>query len=87
MRREGRLSDGDALRVGAKEAGTLFPDPAERVAQVLDDRRQQRLGGGGRQDSLRAPAGVDYVFPGGRVYFGDYTNQVPCRGFAPLFFA
>jgi hypothetical protein len=27
------------------------------------------------------------VFPGGRVYFGDYTNQVPCRGFAPLFFA
>lgn len=28
-----------------------------------------------------------YVFPGGRVYFGDYTNQVPCRGFAPLFFA
>ncbi len=29
----------------------------------------------------------DYVFPGGRVYFGDYTNQVPCRGFAPLFFA
>jgi uncharacterized circularly permuted ATP-grasp superfamily protein len=29
----------------------------------------------------------EYVFPGGRVYFGDYTNQVPCRGFAPLFFA
>lgn len=28
-----------------------------------------------------------YVFPGGRVYFGDYTNQIPCRGFAPLFFA
>ncbi len=28
-----------------------------------------------------------YVFPGGRVYFGDYTNQLPCRGFAPLFFA
>ncbi len=28
-----------------------------------------------------------YVFPGGRVYYGDYTNQVPCRGFAPLFFA
>ena len=27
-----------------------------------------------------------YVFPGGRIYFGDYTNQVPCRGFAPLFF-
>ncbi len=28
-----------------------------------------------------------YVFPGGRVYLGDYTNQVPCRAFAPLFFA
>jgi len=28
-----------------------------------------------------------YVFPGGRVYLGDYTNQVPCRTFAPLFFA
>lgn len=27
-----------------------------------------------------------YVFPGGRIYFGDYTNQTPCRGFAPLFF-
>ena len=27
-----------------------------------------------------------YIFPGGRVYFGDYTNQLPCRGFAPLFF-
>jgi hypothetical protein len=26
-----------------------------------------------------------YVFPGGRVYLGDYTNQTPCRGFAPLF--
>jgi len=29
----------------------------------------------------------EYVFPGGRVYLGDYTNQVPCRTFAPLFFA
>jgi hypothetical protein len=28
-----------------------------------------------------------YVFPGGRVYLGHYTNQVPCRAFAPLFFA
>ncbi len=28
-----------------------------------------------------------YVFPGGRVYLGDYTNQVPCRTFAPMFFA
>ena len=27
-----------------------------------------------------------YVFPGGRIYLGDYTNQVPCRAFAPLFF-
>ena len=26
------------------------------------------------------------VFSGGRAYLGDYTNQVPCRGFAPLFF-
>lgn len=28
-----------------------------------------------------------YVFSGGRIYLGDYTNQVPCRAFAPLFFA
>ena len=27
-----------------------------------------------------------YVFSGGRTYLGDYTNQVPCRAFAPLFF-
>ena len=26
-------------------------------------------------------------FAGGRIYLGDYTNQIPCRAFAPLFFA
>ena len=26
------------------------------------------------------------VFPGGRAYVGEYTNQTPCRGFAPLYY-
>ena len=27
-----------------------------------------------------------YVFPGARIYLGEYTNQLPCRAFAPLYF-
>jgi len=27
-----------------------------------------------------------YAFPGGRIYLGEYTNQLPCRAFAPLYF-
>lgn len=27
-----------------------------------------------------------FLFAGGRVYLGDFTNQTPCRAFAPLFF-
>ncbi len=47
--------------------------------------------GGGRQEQWKCDIRIfvlngQYVFPGGRVYYGDYTNQVPCRGFAPLFF-
>ena len=26
------------------------------------------------------------LFAGGRIYLGNYTNQTPCRAFAPLFF-
>jgi hypothetical protein len=48
--------------------------------------------GGGKREPWHCDLRIfalnsQYVFPGGRVYFGDYTNQVPCRGFAPLFFA
>jgi len=48
--------------------------------------------GGGQRETWHSDLRIfvlnsHYVFPGGRVYFGDYTNQVPCRGFAPLFFA
>jgi hypothetical protein len=48
--------------------------------------------GGGERETWHCDLRIfvlnsQYVFPGGRVYFGDYTNQVPCRGFAPLFFA
>ncbi len=48
--------------------------------------------GGGEQEMWHYDMRIfvlngQYVFPGGRVYYGDYTNQVPCRGFAPLFFA
>ncbi len=27
-----------------------------------------------------------FLFAGGRVYLGAFTNQTPCRAFAPLFF-
>ena len=27
-----------------------------------------------------------FLFAGGRVYLGNFTNQTPCRAFAPLFF-
>ena len=48
--------------------------------------------GGGERETWHSDLRIfvlnsHYVFPGGRVYFGDYTNQLPCRGFAPLFFA
>ena len=48
--------------------------------------------GGGERETWHSDLRIfilnsHYVFPGGRVYFGDFTNQVPCRGFAPLFFA
>jgi len=47
--------------------------------------------GGGLQERWKCDFRIfvlngKYVFPGGRVYSGDYTNQIPCRGFAPLFF-
>jgi hypothetical protein len=75
------------------EAALPRIDPSEYVAmeyvptpEILVPR------GGGKREPWHCDLRIfalnsQYVFPGGRVYFGDYTNQVPCRGFAPLFFA
>ncbi len=77
----------------ALEQALLRIDPQEYAAMeyVPTPEIEVPRGGGGREtwhSDLRIfVLNNHYVFPGGRVYFGDYTNQVPCRGFAPLFFA
>jgi hypothetical protein len=68
-------------------------DPSEYVAMEYVPTPEIRVPrGGGERETWHCDLRIfalnsQYVFPGGRVYYGDYTNQVPCRGFAPLFFA
>jgi hypothetical protein len=77
----------------ALEQALLRIDPQEYAAmEYVPTPEIEVPRGGGERETWHSDLRIfvlnnHYVFPGGRVYFGDYTNQVPCRGFAPLFFA
>ena len=67
-------------------------DPETTVAMDLVPPPEIEVSrGDGRRETWKYDLRVfvlngEHVFSGGRIYLGDYTNQVPCRGFAPLFF-
>jgi len=68
-------------------------DPEEYVAMKLVPPPEVLVPrGAGRTETWKCDLRIfilngQYVFSGGRVYLGDYTNQIPCRAFAPLYFA
>ncbi|MEW6443015.1 MAG: hypothetical protein AB1640_18925 [bacterium] len=67
-------------------------DPAQYVAMKLAPVPEIVVprGGGEREvwksDVRIFALGGRFLFAGGRTYVGDFTNQTPCRGFAPLYF-
>ncbi len=68
-------------------------DPAEYVAMKYVSTPELPVPrGDGKKETWKCDLRVFVTngqnpFSGGRIYLGDYTNQTPCRAFAPLFFS